>query len=220
MRKKKGLIALVALAVVALILGASAWAYPVFKIGGFVIEGNANTSVEDIEAATQVAVGDNLLRTDSQAVARGVSTLPWIQTVSVSKSYPSTLKISVTEREVALFAARGDGAHLIDTNGQPFVIGQPPAGTPEITGTAEDDPELFATALEIINSLDERARGRLSAIDAPSKFQFTLVFGADKQVYWGSGENLTAKAVATTAALSRDEPALDVSGAPLISVRP
>lgn len=216
--RKKPLIA-AAIVILLVALAAAAWFVPVFKVGGFKVEGQVNTAVEEIEAATGVAVGDNLLRVNAQSAARGVSALPWVESVSVSKSYPSTLQVEVHERTAAMYAKRSDGSHLIDSTGQAFLIADPPAGTPEVNGQNDDNQEVFAAVASALGALDDATRAQVTAVQAPSQYEITLQIGPDKKVYWGSVDNAADKAVATKVALTRPEASLDVSGAPTIALK-
>ena len=61
-------IAIIATAVVgiAALVGAVAYFMPIFKVQNFSIRGQHNTSAEDIQSATHISIGANLMRIDAR----------------------------------------------------------------------------------------------------------------------------------------------------------
>lgn len=196
------------------------WATPVMKVQQFDIQGWSQQPVEDIEEASAIHAGDNLLRVNQRGAAAQISTLPWIESATVAVSWPDTVRITVVERTPRLFADRNDGPHLVDEHGYPFVIQTPPPGVVKVTGTSEDDQALFQSILEVLDSIDESSRKRITEVDAANNLELSMVLDNGNRVYWGSTENMHDKAVAFRTAVTRPEAHLDISGAPIIAVRP
>ena len=104
-------IAIIATAVVgiAALVGAVAYFMPIFKVQNFSIRGQHNTSVEDIQSATHISIGANLMRIDAPSAAHSVAQLPWVDKATVTREFPNTVDVEVQERTAALYVKRDDG---------------------------------------------------------------------------------------------------------------
>ena len=204
---------------IAALVGAVAYFMPIFKVQNFSIRGQHNTSVEDIQSATHISIGANLMRIDAPSAAHSVAQLPWVDKATVTREFPNTVDVEVQERTAALYVKRDDGEHLIDEKGKPFIIDAPPEGTVEITETNEDDQKLFADAISVLKSLDDTSRAAVARIKAPSQYEFSLITHDDREIYWGAPENNHDKAVATKTVLQREGAYWNVSAPGLVTTR-
>lgn len=193
---------------------------PLFQVAKFKVTGNANTAASDIEAATGITVGTPLVRANTHQAAQNVAQLPWVAKVNVERAFPDTVHVTVEERQAVLFAERGDGPHLFDATGRPFVIENPPLGCVEVTNTNDDDPALFAAVAKAVAALDPGARVQLEHVKAPSKYEMTLLFSGGKEVYWGSIEQAHDKAKATSTVIQREGQRWNVSAPGLVTLIP
>ena len=104
-------LALVALVVLALV----ATRTPLLDVDRVTVAGNERTSVDDVRNAAGIRLGEPLLSIDLGTVASRVEELPWVASADVTRSWPSTVKIQVTEREpVAVVQVTNDLAAMID----------------------------------------------------------------------------------------------------------
>ncbi|HYN99107.1 MAG TPA: FtsQ-type POTRA domain-containing protein, partial [Actinomycetota bacterium] len=71
------------------------------QLDKFEVEGNteARISTEAVVEATQVQIGDHLLAVSTEQVAGRLEELPWVADAKVERILPSTLRISIDERE-------------------------------------------------------------------------------------------------------------------------
>ncbi|QDZ42916.1 cell division protein FtsQ/DivIB [Corynebacterium sp. sy039] len=219
MSRKKIVVSLIGILLALGIAGALLWFRPILTVKNFVVDGAVHESKELISQTSGINLGDNLVRVNAHAAASKISELPWVDSASVRISFPNSVAISVVERRVVLFSEHEDGAHLIDQHGRPFSIEQPPIGVPKITGIT-DDIKILREAIAIVEGLDEPVRARIVEINAKSAVELTLISDDGKRIYWGSSDNRDAKLAAVAAALSRAEQNVDISGAPMIAVRP
>ena len=60
--------------------------------------GNRVVSAADVAAAAGVQHGDRMTGVDTGEVAARVEAMPWVRTASVSREWPSTVRVTVTER--------------------------------------------------------------------------------------------------------------------------
>ena len=62
------------------------------------VSGRERTSTEDILAALGMSQGQSLLDLDTEAAKQNVEALGWIKTASVSRYFPDTIHVELTER--------------------------------------------------------------------------------------------------------------------------
>lgn len=107
------------------------------------ISGNARIPEDKVLGRLGLPEGIRLYRVDLEAVSRSVLSHPWVERVSVRRSFPSTLHIRIWERtpRAVLTAADGDpggpGAVMVDVEG--MVLGRPDEAArdlPRLTGFA------------------------------------------------------------------------------------
>src|SRR5262249_55229825 len=87
------------------------------------VTGAKSGSADQIRAAAAVPDGKPMLRVDVDGIRDTVAELSGIATVEVSRSWPNTVEIVVTERTaIAYFDSGpgGDGFHLVDGGGVVF----------------------------------------------------------------------------------------------------
>lgn len=219
MSVKKGLMLVVGIIMAAALAFGVCYAFPIFKVSNFEIQGLNQSTAEEVEGATGIERGSNLVRVSPQAAAQGVSQLPWVESVSVNTSLPGTVNVSITEVDAKAYAERPDGDHLIDASGRAFVIQPAPEGLIKVTGTSEDDQQIFAGVVSVIDAIDQNLRGQIAEIDVPKPHEMTVVMQDGKRIYWGSEDNAKDKAITFRYAIEREEPHLDISGAPVIAAR-
>ncbi|APT85087.1 cell division protein FtsQ/DivIB [Corynebacterium aquilae] len=216
---KKFATSAVAVVVVLGVLVACLVSFPILTVKNITVEGNENTTYEEVLQASGLTEGQNLLTADVAQASRRVHDLPWISKVRVERQAPSTINIEVHERTPLLFAHRADGDHLIDDQGVPFVIAPPPAGAVEVLGTVEDDPETLQVAAKVVRSLAPEVRAQISAIDIASPDRITLLAPEDRSVYWGSSDEAEAKAKVTGTVLTQPGKHWNVSDPFLVTVK-
>jgi len=99
---------------------------PAFAIGALQIETDGVLSTEQIRTWAGVRTGDNLLALDMARVERDLKLVPAIESVSLERALPGTLRVRVTEREPIaqvilqqVRAANGSegGVYTLDANG-------------------------------------------------------------------------------------------------------
>lgn len=215
MRRKKILLGVAGLLVTLLVLVGLIWALPILRVSGYAVTGNVHTPEEQIIEATGVAEGDNLARVDAGRAARGVADLPWVHSATVSRGWPGTLEVAITERRAVLYTREADGEHLIDEGGVPFIIDIPPAGAVEVTG----EPESFGGIAEAVTALPDHVRDMVASVDAPGPHELTLHLRDGRTVYWGASQNNHDKAVAMQTVIQREGQHWNVSNPTMVTVR-
>lgn len=87
------------------------------KISEVRITGQTDTSEVDVLRKLAIADGTSLATFDVAAAREQVETLPWVARAVLTKLYPSTLQVAISEKSAFAIWRRGDEALLIDKDG-------------------------------------------------------------------------------------------------------
>ncbi len=92
------------------------------------------TTVVDAEQVAQLAgfEDDSMLRLDIESARRRIEYLPMVQSVEITRRWPQTLRIKVTERAPWGYWQSGGTLYPIDSEGIVLQGVQPPEGAPVI----------------------------------------------------------------------------------------
>lgn len=175
---------------------------------------------EQILAAAAIKDREPLLRLDTDEIRHRVVAMPGIATADVSRSFPSSVEITVTERTAIGYVNGPGGAHMIDPTGVDFkTVDGKPAGLPELSlaSIGPADPATRAVTA-VLAGVPEQLRARITAARArtPGSVEFTLADG--KVVRWGDANQLDRKAKVLAALLSREGRAYDVASPELPTI--
>ena len=163
-----GAAALMALGIYA--LGRNLLELPVQRL---VISGPAQRVTKlDIEAAAAPAVDDSFVSVDLDEVRRLVETIDWVDSASIERDWPGTIRISYTEHRAA---ARWGESGLLDTNGELFVENAGPeyAELPKLDGPADSHHRVAERYLDIRDRLT-RAGLTLDVLAMDERGAFTI----------------------------------------------
>lgn len=177
-------------------------------------------SADQVRAAAGVPDGRPLARVDTGAVAEHVRGLAGVERVAVTRSWPGTLRITVTERRGVALADRGDALWLVDPDGVVFqrLSGHPKLPILRISPIGPDSAEARA-ALTAVTALPPALLAQVGEVRAQTPDQITLYLSGRRTVRWGGAEDSKAKASVLSALLSRPGSYYDVSTPPVVSVR-
>lgn len=168
---------------------------------------------DDVRAAAAVAPGTPMVRLDTDEIAARVAKLPRVAEVSVSRSFPTTVEIHVTERTPVLVVPDTDGVHLVDRTGMDYAtVRSRPAGLPElkVVKVAPDDQSTHA-AVTVLAAVPHQLRDRVVELSArsPGDVRFKLRNG--RVVKWGDAEDNERKAAVLAPLLTRPGKTYDVA---------
>jgi cell division protein FtsQ len=212
-------------AVTVVLLGALTWVvYGTSVLGVRQVE-VIGTSIVDADAVRSVAavtLGTPLARVDTGAVAGRVGQLAAVAAVDVSRSWPGTLVIDVTERMPAATVAMADGFVVLDAGGVVFqTVPKQPAGLVllKVTTPGPADPATRA-GLAVLAALTPTLRAQVVAVSVPSTTGIRLELAAGRTVIWGSAEQNDVKAQVATVLLARPGKTIDVSAPEVATITP
>lgn len=201
-------------------LGLLLYFTPVMSARNVVVVGLGSVTQEEVTTAAGVAPGTPLLQVDTDTVAERIAGIRRVATVRVQREYPSTLRVTIVEREPVVVKDYPDGPHLFDRDGVDFAIGVPPPGVPYLD-TKNPGPNDAPTkaALEVMTSLRPEVAAQVARVDAPSVAAITLQLTDGRQVIWGTTDRTEEKALKLGALLTQPGKTYDVSSPDLPTVK-
>lgn len=219
-------------AFVAVLAVVVAWAvlffFPVLTVKNVDVQGAKNADVQQVSEASGVGERSNMLRLDTEQVARNVAPTPWVKKVTVSRSWPSTVTIQITEHEAVGVLDEGGETSLIDRDGKVFLKGPAPEGAVPFTKVKDGDTRALAAGAAAVNALQPENRKQLVEVAVPNAEAVEMTFELPapegeakprKVVYFGAAEQLTEKAEAVRVVLQREQPTWNVSNPAMPTAR-
>lgn len=216
MRKKiiAGIVALL------LLVGIGVFLFPVLRVNSIEVEGTRNADAAAVKEAANVGSGKNMLRVDTEQIATKVAKVPWVKRATVSREWPSTVKVQVDEHQAVAYFRDGKDVSAVDEAGKVFLKGVAPEGAKEITNVKADDAKAVSAAVTAINALHPKVRESLERVEAKNAESLVLRFPDGKSVTWGSAERADEKAEATRVVLTQEGKKWNVSNPAMPSGRP
>jgi cell division protein FtsQ len=179
------LVALVALVVVGCwVLFGSPW----LRVEQVRTTGTGRTELAAVQAIVDGQRGNPLAGVRTRALASEVSALPLVESAEVTRSWPSTLVVTVHEREaVAAVPTITGGVDLVDGAGTVLVHEDAaPAGVPTLdVDVASAGNEALQAAIAVNVTLPTEIRSRVASISATSPAAVTLQLSDGPKVVWG-----------------------------------
>lgn len=208
---------------VALVVLAVLWAVvyftPLFAVKNVEVEGNRHLSEDDVVSAAGVTEGTPLAQVSMRDTGSDVVSLPWVKSATVSRKWPSTVRIEVEENTAVAYVNSSGGAHLIDPEGKEFAQDTPPEDAVELTGSSESDDAVRKDAVDIAASLSDPTRAIVESIEAKSPYEFILHLKDGRTVVWGASEDNANKALAVETVLQREGGEFNVTNPRQVTVK-
>ena len=212
---------LIGLAVVAAValLAYGASISPFLAVNTVTVRGAQHIKVAQLQKAAGVAKGDALFWLSTDDAVKGLRAVPYVRQAKVTKEWPDTVHITVTERTPAAWAEGSTGKVLVDGDGRVLeVVDAPPPGLPQLLGLTAVPapggtvvPDGPARAAGVLPPL--AAGGTRSVTGADGSITMQLANGAEVRL--GDATQLRAKVAAAVAVLGAmgDQPVhyVDVS---------
>jgi cell division protein FtsQ len=201
----RGLVAVGVLVAVAL-LAYGASVSPFLAVDKVLVRGAHRTSDAELERAAGVAKGDALFWLGTGDAVQGLEALPYVKRAAVTKEWPHTVRIVVTERTPVAWAEGPTGKVLVDGAGRVLeVVDTPPKGLPQLLGlravpapggaVAPVGPARAARALPWLAAVGTRS---VTAVDGGN---LTMQLASGTEVRLGDATQLRAKVAAAYAVL-------------------
>ncbi|MDU0294528.1 cell division protein FtsQ/DivIB [Saccharothrix longispora] len=191
------------------------WFTPALGVREVEVAGVVDLTEAQVREVAAIDEGTPLVQLDTRAVADRVHRLPRVAGVTVERVLPSTVRLTVDEREPVAVVKAADGAHLVDATGRDYaVVASPPDGVPELTA----QPNAVAAAVSVLTAVPESLRREVSLVRAGSPADIRLTLSEGREVRWGSPEDTPRKAAVLDVLLTRNGTVFDVSSPELPTV--
>jgi cell division protein FtsQ len=209
-------------------LGWVVFASPLLAVRHVQVRGTLRLSAEQVADLASGQLGRSMALASPQAVAGRVAWLPLVRSVRVERSWPSTLVVSITERQPLAAVPSGRRVDLVDGDGvvvETVAASAVPGGLPlvDVDVARAGAPSLRA-ARAVSDDLPAALRPGVRAIRATSPDAVSFVLADGSTVVWGSAQDGDRKAAALLAVHPRPtkhKVVIDVSapGAPAVTER-
>ena len=168
------------------------------------VGGTARLDPAEVRAVADVATGTPLALVDTDAVAARVARLPVVRSVDVTRDWPRTVVIRVSERTAAAARPIGPSYALIDRTGVAFAtVARRPKDLPIVTAPADAGRPELRVALDVLEQLPADLRQKVRTVRAAGRDEVELHLTRDRTVVWGSAERSERKAAVLAVLLSR-----------------
>jgi len=137
---------------------------PRFAIRSVLVEGNQRRSAHEVAGSGAIEVGKNIFALDPAVAGAAITADPWIEKATVTRRLPSTIHVTVVEREARALVAIGGDLYLATRDGDLFkkIGDSDPADLPVVTGitaeqVARDRPGVVIAvrrALDVVEDMD------------------------------------------------------------------
>lgn len=186
-------------------LGWLIFASPVFAVRDIEVRGLHRLPEPEIEALAAGQVGRSIALVSPQAVSDRVADLPLVRSVTVTRSWPSTLVVSVTEREPIAGVPSGKKIALVDGDGVVVeTVAKIPAGLPLLdVDLARTGAQTLRAAREVADDIPASLRGGVRSVRASSPDAVSFQLSDGTTVVWGSAQDGDRKAAALLAVRPR-----------------
>jgi cell division protein FtsQ len=175
----------------------------------------AGTSVLDPREVRQVAAvprGEPLARVNVDAIAARVEGLAPVGAVDVSRAWPDTVRIAISERVAVAVVERDGVVRGLDVEGvifrsYPFQ----PEHLPLIRMSASTRSEALAEGAAVIDALPGDLAARVEYLQVETVDSITLRLRGGRTVFWGSADESANKAEVLAVLLRQKATEYDVS---------
>lgn len=194
-RRRRWLRWLVVLGALALLAGAGyvVGFSPVLAARTVTVSGAHLLSKSDVLEAAQVGLGTPMVRIDTGQVADRVAGLPPVAGVTVTRDWPGTVRIAVTEREPRLAIPAGGGYLVADATGVVFeAVPNRPSGLVVVDADPAQQ-QILVDVGTVFSSLSAQTAAKVSKLAAPTRDGIELRLTDGSRVIWGSAEQSTLK---------------------------
>ena len=147
-----------------------------FRANTITVEGNDRYTDQEIIAAAQVELKQNLFRINRpHTYQRILDTLPYVRSVNIRRAFPDELVITVTETQAVAFITCSGRHYLLDARGKVLEqVPSPPSSLIRLTGL-DPLPPVVGSRLEADAEQQLRlsgAVGVLTALEAHGQLEY------------------------------------------------
>ena len=206
---------LVAFILVVVTIGAGIWLFffsSVLQVKSVTVTGLSYLSASEVRRVGDVPLGESLVLVDLERVSRRVGSMPEVKSTDVTRSWPNSVEINVTERTAVAVVELGGRIRGLDAEGVVFRgFKKAPAGLPRVRATTQTDSDALREAATVVAALPRDLAQRVDHVEVETVDQIMLVLRDGRQVLWGSAEESDQKAEVLMVLLGEQGTVFDVS---------
>jgi cell division protein FtsQ len=131
---------------------------PYFRIKGTIIRGCHELTEKEVVALAAVKPSQTIFSVNLKAMARRISSHPWVKSVAVGREFPNRLVIEVQEMKALAMCSMGKDFYLMNKDGAFFkkLDADDDVDIPVLTGYSREDKmnaELLKKTVSLLNHL-------------------------------------------------------------------
>ena len=176
------------------------------------VRGADHLGPQAVAQAARVPAGVPLARVELDAVADRVAALAAVHSVRVTRRWPHTVEITVTERRPVGQLVTADGVRAIDATGAVFPL---PATADRALPRLVPEPSASAGAIieaaKVVARLPAVLNRKVEEVHVSSRDAVTMHLRNGDQAVWGSADDSKRKARVLTALLRHPAAVYDVT---------
>lgn len=159
------------------------------------VVGNDLLSDGRVREIADVPLGEQLALVDLGRADARVGSLAEVRSVDVTRTWPDTVRIEVTERTAVAVVELAGRLRGLDADGVVFREYQRvPQGMPRIRPGSAAGTDALREAATVVSALPDDLATRVDHVEVTTIDQITLVMRDQRQVLWGSAEESELKA--------------------------
>ncbi|KYF50271.1 cell division protein, partial [Sorangium cellulosum] len=142
---------------------------PRFAVRTVLVDGVQRRSAEQVASSGGIEVGKNIFTLDLELASASISTDPWIEKATVTRTLPSTVHVSVVEREAQALVAIGGDLYLATRDGELFkeLAEDDPVDLPIVTGitgeqVARDRAGVVIAVRRLLDVVEDMTRAGIA----------------------------------------------------------
>ncbi|MEQ6897324.1 FtsQ-type POTRA domain-containing protein [Microbacterium sp. KR10-403] len=213
-------------AVVLFVAGSFGAAYsPLFAVREIRVVGTSALDEAQVVAALKGQLGTPLPLVDEAAVKAALVRFPLVETYTLQAQPPHELVVRIVERTPVGAVKSSAGYTVVDAAGVALsTASAKPKSLPVLSIDGGTSSEAFRSAGQVIRSLPEAIRAKVTAVSATTPDDVTLTLGATgTKVVWGSADESARKGVVLQTLMKAKPPSkvssYDVSSPDAVLVR-
>lgn len=175
------------------------------------VTGAVTLSARQVRHVADVPLDGPLARVDVDAVRARVEQLSSVASVDVSRAWPHTITIALTERTPVAVVETGHGLRAVDASGVLFPAPPSRAHLPVVRAAAAADTVSLREAAHVAAALPARLARAVDHLELHSADGIRLVLRDGRVVVWGSAADSGTKARVAALLLRGKVTEVDVS---------
>ena len=205
----------IALLLVIVLLATGIWLFffsAVLQVKKVDVSGVEQLSKQSVRRIADVPLGDQLALVDLERVSRRVGSMAEVKAVDVTRAWPDSVQIAVTERTAVAVVELAGRIRGLDADGVVFRdYRKVPPGMPRVRPAASAGSDALKEAATIVAALPADLVKRVDHVEVETVDQVTLVLRDGRRVMWGSAEDSVQKAEVAVVLLGEQGRIFDVS---------